>query len=71
MARDFGDVRSMTFDVVGTPMDFEGGLVACLGTLDDTDTEKPERFTEPDCHLTAMGAPVGAVATGPAISRNA
>ncbi len=30
MAKSFGDFRYMTFDVVGTLIDFEGGLVGCL-----------------------------------------
>jgi putative hydrolase of the HAD superfamily len=33
MARRFGDFRYMTFDVVGTLIDFEGGLIACLGGI--------------------------------------
>jgi putative hydrolase of the HAD superfamily len=33
MAKGFGEFRYMTFDVVGTLIDFEAGLVDCLGTI--------------------------------------
>ncbi|MGX5733696.1 HAD-IA family hydrolase [Bosea thiooxidans] len=33
MAKSFGDFRYMTFDVVGTLIDFEGGLVDCLAAI--------------------------------------
>jgi len=33
MAKSFGDFRYMTFDVVGTLIDFEGGLVDSLGAI--------------------------------------
>lgn len=33
MAKRFGDFRYMTFDVVGTLIDFEGGLVDCLSAI--------------------------------------
>lgn len=33
MAKGFGDFRYMTFDVVGTLIDFEGGLVDCLAAI--------------------------------------
>jgi putative hydrolase of the HAD superfamily len=33
MAKSFGDFRYMSFDVVGTLIDFEGGLIDCLGGI--------------------------------------
>ena len=33
MAKGFGDFRYMTFDVVGTLIDFEGGLVESLAAI--------------------------------------
>ena len=33
MAKGFGDFRYMTFDVVGTLIDFEGGLTGCLAAI--------------------------------------
>ncbi len=33
MAKVFGEFKYMTFDVVGTLIDFEGGITACLAGI--------------------------------------
>ncbi len=33
MAKNFGDFSYLTFDVVGTLIDFEGGLTDCLSAI--------------------------------------